>query len=407
MLAVMIEMFVPMLSLFIFVLGTGFFSTLLAWTMTVNQAPPLAVGAMTGIYYAGLVLSSFRVERFITRVGHIRAYAAFSSTLAVICLLHGIFYSVWLWMGLRFIAGIASAGLFVVIESWLLCKSTTANRGQVLSLYMIAFYAAQSFGQFFLTIGDPQTLLLFVIASMMCSLSIIPLSMSHINSPQYTQPSTLGFKKLINKSTSGFLGCLSSGLILGGIYGLMPTFLTDLFHDKIAVAKYMFAVIFGGMLLQYPVGKLSDLIERRLVLIIISIATIVISIAIIMNYHNSWLFFLLILVFGGLTFTFYPISISHACDMLDSKDIVAGSQSLLLVYSIGAMIGPFLASAYMQALGTIGLFIYFSSVCGLVVPLLILRKTKKSNVLSEEVFQTLPQTTPLIAELDPRAENLG
>ncbi len=405
MLAVLLETFVPLLSLFIFVLGTGFFSTLLALKMTLNHASPLIIGAMTGVYYAGLVLGSFRVERFITRVGHIRAYSAFSSMLAVICLLHGIFYNDWFWLSLRFIAGFASAGLFVVIESWLLCKSSQINRGQILSLYMITFYAAQSLGQFFLNLGDPQTMLLFAVTSMMCSLSIIPLSMSYVSSPQFDEPSTLSLRKLLDKSASGLLGCLSAGLIMGGIYGLMPTYLTDLFHDKAEVAKYMFAVIFGGMLLQYPVGKLSDLFERRLVLIVISIVTIVVAVYLMIDQSNPWLFFALMMLFGGLTFTMYPISISHACDALDSRDIIAGTQSLLLAYSIGAMLGPFIASFYMHQLGTSGLFIYFSSVCGFIIPLFILRKAQKDSPPREEPFLSMPQTTPIISEIDPRSEN--
>lgn len=404
MLSVLIETAVPLLSLFIFILGMGFFSTLLALKMTLNHASPFIIGAMTGVFYAGLVLGSFRAERFISRVGHIRAYSAFSSVLAVICLLHGLFYNLPLWLLLRFIAGLASAGLFIVIESWLLCKSTEVNRGQILSLYMITFYAAQSFGQFFLNLGDPQTMLLFAIASMMCSLSIIPLSMSHVRSPQYDEPSTLGFRKLLKISASGLLGSMSSGLIMGGIYALLPTFLSDLFHEKSQVANYMFALIFGGMLLQYPVGKLSDIFERRLVLIVLSVAIIIISFALIWEYQSPIFFFILMMIFGGLTFTLYPISVSHACDSLEPRDIVAGTQGLLLAYSLGAMVGPFIAPLFMHAWGSQGLFIYFISVCGLIIPLFIIRKTQKEDLTQEEAFLTMPQTTPIMSEIDPRGE---
>ncbi|WED42809.1 MFS transporter [Legionella cardiaca] len=385
MIAVMFETFVPLLSLFIFLLGTGFFSTLLGLSMTLNHASPVAIGAMTGIYYAGLVLGSFRVERFITRVGHVAAYSVFSSLLAVIYLLHGIFYHVGLWLFLRLIAGFAAAGLFVVIESWLLCKSTKTNRGQILSLYMIAFYAASSLGQFFLNLGDSHSLLLFVVASMMSSLSLIPLSMSYVSPPKFDEPSTLSLNTLIHISPSGLAGCLSSGLIMGGLYAFMPTYLTDLFHEKAAVAKYMFAIIFGGMLLQYPIGRLSDQVERGTVLIILVTSTIVVSIALMIGKSSS-LFLSLMTLFGGLTFTLYPISISHACDVLNEQDIVAGTQSLLLAYSIGAMGGPFIASLYLRSLGSPGLFIYFSSICGAVMPLLILWKGQKASLIKKTSF---------------------
>ncbi|GGI85000.1 MFS transporter [Legionella impletisoli] len=408
MLQVIAETFAPLLSLFLFILGAGFFSTLLALVMTLNGASPIMIGALTGVFYAGLVSGSFRIERFITRVGHIRAFSAFSSTLAITCLLHGLFYNPWFWMVLRFIAGFASAGLFVVIESWLLCKSTTVNRGQVLALYMITFYAGQSLGQFFLNLGDPQTMLLFSITSMLCSLSIIPLSMTHVRSPQYDEPSTLSFKKLISISASGVLGCFISGLIMGSTYGLMPSFLSQAFHSNAAVAKYMFAIIIGGMLLQYPVGKLSDIFERRLVLIVISSAAILTSLAILLiNHQIGWLFFLLMVCFGGLTFTLYPISITQACEALDTTDLVAGTQSLLLMYSIGAMVGPLIAPAFIEFFGERGLFVYFITVCAMAIPILILRKAQKPALPQEENFVSMPQTSPILFELDPRGEENG
>lgn len=404
MLLIITETFAPLLSLFIFILGSGFFSTLLTLVMTIHQAPPILIGSLTGIFYAGLVLGSFRVERFITRVGHIRAFSAFSSTLAVVCLLHGLFYDPWFWLGLRFVAGFASAGLYVVIESWLLCKSTRVNRGQVLALYMITFYAAQSLGQFFLNLGNPDSMMLFAITSMLCSLSIIPLSMTHVNSPQYDKPSTLGLKKLIRSSASGLLGCFSSGLIMGSLYGLMPVFLSHLFQSNAVVARYMFALIAGGMLLQYPVGRLSDIFERRLMLIIICCATIFVSFIVPFFHESAAWFFVIMAVLGGLTFTLYPISISQACDALDTSDIVAGTQSLLLAYSIGAMMGPFIAPLFMEAMGDEGLFVFFICVCALSIPLFIIRKAQKADTPQEEAFISIPQTSPILFEIDPRSD---
>lgn len=220
----------------------------------------------------------------------------------------------------------------------------------------------------------------------MCSLSIIPLSMSYVASPKFDKSSTLSLRALARISASGLIGCLSSGLIMGGLYAFMPTYLSDLFHDKAEVAKYMFAIIFGGMLLQYPVGKLSDVIERGSVLIMLSVGTIVVSILLMFGHPSLWFVFSLMLLFGGLTFTLYPISISHACDLLDPRDIVAGTQSLLLAYSLGAMIGPFIASVYMHTFGSRGLFMYFSSICGFIVPLFILWK----NPARDESFLSMP-----------------
>lgn len=399
------ETLVPLISLFIFVLGNGFFSTLLAYNMTLNGEPEFFIGAMTGVMYSGLVIGSFRIEKFITRVGHIRAFSTFSASIAVISLLHGMFYNVFFWLVLRFIYGFATAGIYVVIESWLLCKSTAVNRGQVLSIYMVCFYAAQAFGQFFLNIGNTQELFIYAIASMMASLSIIPLAMSYVRTPQIEEPSTLRLRELLQQASSGFIGCFSAGLIMSAIYGLMPTFFAGLSFSKQEVARYMFAIIMGGMVLQYPVGRISDLIERRLVLIGIAIATIFICILTNVHLKFGWLLFPWMMLFGGLTFTIYPISISHACDSLSSDDIVAGTQSLLLSYSIGAMLGPFIAPIFMQALGPEGLFVFLALVCVMMIPVFIYRKVTVSRPKSEESFLSTVQTTPVIAEIDPRGDS--
>lgn len=405
MFSVIKETLVPLISLFIFVLGNGFFSTLLAYNMTLNGETEFFIGAMTGVLYAGLVLGSFRIEKFITRVGHIRAFSTFSATISVITLLHGMFYNIFFWLALRFVYGFATAGVFVVIESWLLCKSTAINRGQVLSIYMVCFYAAQAFGQFFLNLGNTQELFIYAIASMMASLSIIPLAMSYARTPQIEAPSTLKFRDLIQQASSGFIGCFSAGLIMSGIYALMPTYLSGLSFAKNEIANYMFVIIMGGMLLQYPVGKLSDIFERRLVLISIAIATIFICVLINMHFKVSWLLFSSMMLFGGLTFTIYPISISHACDSLASEDIVAGTQSLLLSYSIGAMLGPFIAPFFMQAIGPDGLFVYMAMVCLMMIPVFVYRKFTIVRPKSEENFLSTVQTTPVIAEIDPRGES--
>ena len=403
---ILIETLAPLISLFIFVLGSGFFSTLLALSMTTHGASSIMIGSLTGFFYAGLVLGSLRIDKLITRIGHIRAFSAFSSMLAVICLLHGLIYNEWLWIALRFFAGFASAGLFVVIESWLLCKSSQVNRGQVLALYMVTFYAAQSLGQFFLNLGNPSDVLLFAITSMLCSLSIIPLAMTHVRSPQFDEPASLSFKRLIQISPSGMLGCFGAGLIMGSIYGLMPTYLHDLFDSNAAIANYMFAIIMGGMLLQFPVGKISDIFERRMVLIVLASLTIAIGLVFMfITPHTGLIFFLLMALLGGITFTLYPISITHACESLATEELVAGTQGLLLTYSIGAMLGPMIAPGFIELFGHKGLFAFFIFVCGVSIPLIALRKVQKAASPQEESFVAMPQTSPIIMELDPRSED--
>lgn len=394
----------PLLSLFVFVLGNGLFTTLLVMRMHDEGVSSLYVGSMTSAYYLGLVIGSFQIEKLILRVGHIRVYAASASALAVICLLHGIFFNLPFWLLLRLLGGYATASLFVVIESWLLVAGSIKMRGQILSLYMIAFYAAQAFGQLLVNLGTTKNLLLFAVAAMLSSLSVIPLSMTKALQPEISEPSVLSFKKLYQVAASGMIGCATSGLILSAIYGLLPLFIIIRSDSTARVSAFMAAVIFGGMALQYPLGRLSDHIERRTVLIGITGGIIIMSMLAMITFKDAWTSFVVMFLFGGMTFTLYPICISHACDSLETQDIVSGTQGMLLAYSIGSTVGPLIAPIFIKYLGINGLFIYFIISSALLMVFFIWRRLSHTAPVQEEPFRLMAQTSPISAELDPRGE---
>jgi MFS family permease len=393
-----------LLSLFIFALCSGFFLTLLSLAMHAHNEPPMLIGSMTAIFYVGLVCGSFRIAPFITRVGYIRAFSAFASLLAVMSLLHGMFYNIPLWFILRFITGFGTACLFVVIESWLLSDSNPSFRGRILSLYMITFYASEALGQFLINLGPPDALLLYAAAAIMCSLSVIPLAITHIPMPHVCEPSSMKIRTLYKQATSSLIGAFAAGMVLSASYALFPIVFWTHYHNAYQVSMLMFCLIFGGMILQYPVGKLSDIIDRRLVVIFICGLAIIASILLkynILSYHAS---LLLIALLGGLVTTIYPICISYACDTLENKDITSGIQGLLLAYSVGSSVGPFIASMFIHGTHETGLFVYFIVIFCLTAALFAWRKTQKPSSPQEEPFQVMKQTTPVMAKIDPRGE---
>ncbi len=394
----------PMCALFSFVLGNGLFGTYLANELALKQTSPVSIGLLTTFLYAGLVFGSFKIEKIISRVAHIRAYAAFASIIAIIPLLHMLFANIYLWFALRFLCGIATAGIYVVIESWLLSNATNRNRGKVLAIYMITFYASQSLGQLLLKVDNHQGILIYVMISMLTSLSVLPMTLAKTSMPTYSEPSTLNLRKLYYKCASGLFGCFFGGLILGALYGLFPMFILSVIGNPNAVANNMFVLILGGMILQYPIGRISDAIERRLVLLFICLASIFILLAMTFFIHSQYIFWFLTLLFGGCTFTIYPVSISYGCDSLDSKDIVSGTQTLLLAYSLGAMVGPLLASILMTT-SPWWLIAYISLCCAILIGLLSWRKVVSDPNQQEEQFISVTQNTPIIIEADPRADD--
>jgi MFS family permease len=398
------QVMAPLLSLFIFELGNGFFPTLLSLQMSSQGDNSFMIGAVASAFYAGLLLGAFHIETVIGRIGHIRAFAAFASSLTVLCILNGMMSHIVIWLALRFIAGIATAGIFVVIESWLLCVSSTETRGQILSFYMMSFYASQAVGQFMLNIKSSEHLFLFTVTAMLCSLSVIPLAMTRVMLPEYDEPAAMNIKVLYQKTASGLVGALCGGLIMGALYSLLPLVLNELFHSREEVSVYMFMMIVGGMVLQYPIGKLSDVVERRLVIIMVCLGIAAVSFLMELFLAPTWSLAFLIAIFGGLTFTVYPLSISYACDSLESHEIVAGIQALLIAYSVGAMIGPFLAPIFMSQFSIRGLFIFVLVVAFSLIIFLLYRKTQSVSMPQEEPFRIVPQTTPIVTELDPRQD---
>jgi MFS family permease len=398
----------PLISLVIFILGHGLMSTLLTVRLSAEQVDAQAIGLVSGAYFAGLVLGSFANARLIIRVGHIRAYAAYASLICTLTILHGLIVDPWVWAGLRLLGGFATGGLFVVLESWMLVSSTPANRGKLMSLYMILLYGALAAGQLLLKVIDPMMLVPFALCAMAASLSVIPLALSRVAMPAMIQPQKVGFLELFRLTPAGMWSSMTSGLILGAIYGLLPLFFTDSGYPIERVANMMAVVILGGMCLQYPIGRISDRFDRRLIIGVLAalLSVIALLMVILPAPQPQWLMTGLIFLFGGLAFSIYPLSLSHACDELKPDQVLSANQGLLLAYSLGAMIGPVLAPTAIHLFGPQGLFAYFC-LCGALLTLfLIWRQRVRAPVpLAEhQQFMPVPPNTPMSAELEPRPD---
>ncbi len=397
----------PLLSMFILMNGIGLLGTLIPIRLELDHVSSWEIGLITSAYYGGMVLGAFRNAHFILRVGHIRAYAAFASIIAVVVLSQGLFYSLWYWVILRAICGYCLSGLSVVVESWMLGKSTPKTRGQFLSLYMISLYGASALGQFLLNMFPIDALIPFAIVTILSSLSVVPVAITKVENPTIEEPSALTVFQLYKFSPTGIVACTCSGLILGSVLGLLPLY-TQLTIDNVKeTSLIMFFLILGGTALQYPVGHLSDKFDRRKMLITLCGVLFVIGF-IIMPLSKDYLttIYILMFIFGGAAFAVYPVSISHTCDVLDQKDIVSATQGLMLAYGIGAVIGPVVASATMSLFGSVGLFLYSCLVAAGLAGYLIHRVMVQAPPKEEDQqeFVTLPGTTPVASELDPRSD---
>jgi MFS family permease len=403
----LITLIAPLMSLMILMLGNGLLTTLLTVRMETEQVSTWYIGIMQGAYYAGMVLGSFLCEKFIMRVGHIRAFAAFASITSVLAMVQGLLVIPAVWILLRLAMGYCIAGLYIVIESWLLAGASLAIRGKVLAIYMMALYSGQGLGQFFLDWSDPKTLVPFCLVAILTALSVVPVTSTYEKSPRLEEPSTLNFFKLYQLSPSGVIGCFAAGLILGAVYGLLPLFTKAIGYSLSEIGLTMGLTIFGGMLLQYPLGHISDIFSRRAVILSVVVMLILSSFAIMVLHTYPLFFYVLIFIFGGLSFTLYPLCISLACDHLEGGDVVAATGGLLLAYGIGATVGPMIAPAGIALFGANGLFIYFMIIGVLLTGFLSWRTFKRAPVplSAQQQYVAVPRTTPIASEFDPRTKD--
>jgi MFS family permease len=393
-----------MLSLFFLTIGTSILTTLQSVILHRLEVSSLIVGIITAAYYLGFVYAAFSVEKFILRVAHIRAYATFAALLSALMLLQGIFTIPEVWIGIRLLGGVCAAGLLVVIESWMLSKSSAQTRGQVLALYMVVYYGAQTLAQFFLKLGYDPELLLFAVAAMICSVSIVPLATTKTHLPDIAEPSVLSFRALYRKSPSGVFGCIVAGLLIGPIYGLLPIYIA--FYMKTDyVATAMAVCILGGMLGQYPFGRLSDIIDRRLAIALAFSIVFLTTVVLIFFQLPVYLWFGALFLFGGATFVIYPLSMSHACDVLNTKEMIAATQGLVLGNSLGMVLGPLLAAVMINYFNArMGYLSFFAIISFAMTFFFLWRVIAGYKVKRAQDFIGMPRITPVGVEFDPRVE---
>ena len=315
-----------MISVTLLMFGNGMFSTLLALRANIENYPNEMVGLMASGYFFGFALGTFRSGLLINRIGHIRTFAALSAIAAASAMMVLIFQDPWAWVVLRAIMGAASAGLFVVVESWLNNRATNNSRGILLSIYIMIGYMASAVGQQAIKFGDPASFGLFLLVGIVLVLSLVPVSLTTATHPDPVDKPLLNIRTLFSVSPTAVVGCLVAGLISSSWWGLGPVYAQELGLTVAQISGFMTAGLLGGMLLQIPIGRLSDRQDRRLVLFgVASCLSIPALMLVLSGMMPSWTLPVSAAVFFGLSSTLYPLSIAYANDYLDPGDVVAAS----------------------------------------------------------------------------------
>jgi len=381
-----------LLSYGLLLLANGLFSTLLGVRTQVEGFSATLVGFIVAAYFSGLLLGGLFAARVVTRVGHIRAFAAFASLMSVSALLIPIFVTPLAWMLLRMLGGFCMAGMIMVTESWLNETASNKTRGQILSFYMIVNYFAAGCGQFLLNVGDPSQYELFSLASILFSLALLPVLLTRARAPVQVESRRMHVWTLYRIAPLGVFGVFCCGLVNSSIHGLSPVYATNMGFSEAQLSTFMAAMIMSGLFLQWPIGHLSDRIGRGPLLVYIPVLVALAA---------SWMLFtdeyLLILggamVFGAFVFTLYSLSAATANDMVTGDQRVQVAGALLITYGAGAVSGPIIAGQFMVILGAQGLFFYFGLVSLLLsVFALMTRRRRAGSPDKRKPFVVVPSS---------------
>ncbi len=381
-----------LLSYGLLLLANGLFSTLLGVRTQVEGFSATTVGFIVAAYFSGLLLGGLFAGRVVTRVGHIRAFAAFASLMSVSALLIPIFVTPLAWMLLRMLGGFCMAGMIMVTESWLNESASNKTRGQILSFYMIVNYFAAGCGQFLLNVGDPSQYQLFSLASIIFSLALLPVLLTRARAPVPVESRIMPVWELYRIAPLGVFGVFCCGLINSSIHGLSPVYATNMGFSEAQLSTFMAAMIMSGLFLQWPIGHLSDRIGRGPLLVYIPV--LVALSATWMLYTEEYLMLLGgAMVFGAFVFTLYSLAAATANDMVNAQQRVQVAGALLITYGSGAVIGPIVAGQFMAVLGAQGLYFYFALVSLLLSSFaLMMRRRRVGSPDKRKPFVAVPSS---------------
>lgn len=374
------SLFTPLSSLVLLIMGCGLFNTFIPLRLEMEHYDPEVIGAVVSATYVGLLLGSFKISRLIAWAGHVRSFILFTTVSGILSLLPALWMDPWYWAALRFIGGICMGGIFIVIESWILMLGTPANRGVMLSLYLGALYSALTLGQFLINLSDPAGSWPFVITALFCFLSILPMVMQKPQAPKIESSASLSLSQLFSLSPLGFLGGIISGMILAVVYGLVPVYAKEIGLSVGQIGNLMAMIIFGGLSLQWPIGKWADTGKRRPMIQRVSFLSVIFGISIAWVPQDATLLLLCVAwFFGGFSFTIYPLSMAYTCEKVQDHQIVEATGGFVLSYGIGAIAGPLLAPLAMDYFGAHGVFYFLAGISFLLGLATLGRRTEKTS----------------------------
>ena len=387
--------------MFLLMLGNGLQGTLLGVRGSIEGMSPQTMSwVMTG-YFVGFLFGSQLTPNMIRRVGHVRVFAALGSLVSACLILYAAWTNPYFWFLLRIIVGFCFSGIYVVAESWLNDSSSNETRGQTLSAYLIVQMMGIVLAQAVLNFADPSGYMLFIIISVVVSLSFAPILLSVSPAPQFQTSKRMTLSQLWSISPLGVVGQFFLGAIFAALFGMASVYGTERGLTVKDISLFVAAIYFGGMILQYPIGWVSDRMDRRvLIFIVCSIGTFFSFAA---NLSDNFIWLLIVaFIIGGVSNPLYSLYIAYTNDYLEHDDMASASGGLIFLTGIGAIFGPSIVGWLLDEYGAASYFWFIGSVMAIMGSYALYRMTQTSSTAVEDTSAYAPITptsTPIAMEL--------
>jgi MFS family permease len=390
-----------LLGIMLIMLGNGMHFTLIGLRGGIEGFTAAELAIVTSSYFMGFLSGARISPLMIRRVGHVRVFAALGSFMSAGLISFPLLADPWSWTILRLLVGFCMSGIYVTAESWLNAAATNETRGKVLSAYMLAQTLGIIGAQGLLTLGDAATSVLFIVASILVSISFAPILLSATHVPAVEMARPMPLRDLFSGSPLGTVGIFLLGSIYATQSGMGVVFGTQIGLTATHIALFVAMLFAGALLLQYPIGWLSDRMDRRK--LIFGAATVG-AISCMVGWNTGgvlWPLMLAAFFAGGVTTPLYALFLAHTNDSLSAEDMPAASGGLVFTFGLGAITGPLLTGWAMEGFGPFAFWPALGATFVSIALYALYRMTQRSPVPvseTESYLGVVPTASPVAVE---------
>ncbi len=406
--SILLSLFALFLSGFAVMLGNGLVGILIPTRLAVEGVSADNIGIIMSSYAVGYLIGGYYVRRLVVRVGHIRVYTACAAAMAVAILSCYLWVNEWLWFVLRIVMGFSIASINIVADSWLSERATSETRGRILAANQIVIMLAMFFGSFLINIAPVAEATLYILAALLLCCGVVPLALSRASAPEVVEAPAMPLWQLFKFSPLGVVSVLVCGVALTSLLSMLVVYGKEKGIVGFDASLLLGAAIMGGFILQFPIGYLADCFNRRDVMLGIILLALASTIAtpFAIDMGQFYVGLLLIAVLSGVISSLYPLGVAETFDRLLQEQMGAAIGSMMVVYALGGIVGPYLLGIVMHTLGANYFFFFLAFVQFSFAVFIVYRVAQRSSIPTgeQEVFVAQGASGWMSAELDPRTE---